>query len=106
MRDWKHKLKADPTEWLLELECSPVRYWTLVDIVNRPPDDLEVRAAQAAIPTYPPVAELLATQERDGYWGKRDYYLPRASRGTFWVLSVLGDLGLTSRRNTYGGRAT
>jgi hypothetical protein len=95
MRDWKHKLKADPTVWLLDLECSPVRYWTLVDIVNRPPDDLEVRAAQAVIPTYPPVAELLATQERDGYWGKGDYYLPRASRGTFWVLSVLGDLGLT-----------
>ena len=41
------------------------------------------------------VAELLATQERDGYWGQRDYYLPRTGRGTFWVLSVLGDLGLT-----------
>ena len=95
MRDWKYKFKADPTEWLLELENSPIRYWTLVDILNRPPDDLEVRAAQVAISTYPPVAELLATQKRDGYWGKRDYYLPRTSRGTFWVLSVLGDLGLT-----------
>jgi hypothetical protein len=96
MRDWKLKLKADPTEWLLELENSPVRYWTLVDILNRPPDDLEVRAAHAAIPTYPPVAELLAAQKRDGYWVKRDYYLPRTGRGTFWVLSVLGDLGLTA----------
>jgi hypothetical protein len=95
MRDWKRKLKANPTEWLLDLEGSPVRYWTLVDILDRPPDDLEARAAQAAIPTYPPVAELLATQEGDGYWGKGDYYLPRASRGTFWVLCVLGDLGLT-----------
>ena len=95
MRDWKHKLKADPTEWLLELENSPVRYWTLVDILNRPRDDLEVRAAQVAIPTYPPVAELLAAQKGDGYWVKRDYYLPRTGRGTFWVLSVLGDLGLT-----------
>jgi hypothetical protein len=73
VRDWKHKLKADPTEWLLELENSPVRYWTLIDILNRSPNHLEVRAARAAIPTYPPVAELLATQERDGYWGKRDY---------------------------------
>ena len=53
MRDWKHTLKADPTEWLLEMENSPVRYWTLVDILNRPSDNLEVRAAQAAIPTYP-----------------------------------------------------
>jgi hypothetical protein len=95
MRNWKHKLKADPTEWLLESENAPVRYLTLVDILNRPPDDPEVLEAQAAIPTYPPVAELLAAQERDGYWSKRDYYLPRAGRSTFWVLSVLGDLGLT-----------
>lgn len=96
MRDWKYKLKADPTEWLLEPENPAVRYWTLVDILNRPSDDPEVCAVQAAIPTYPPVAELLAAQRRDGYWGKRDYYLPRTSRGTFWVLSVLGDLGLTA----------
>jgi hypothetical protein len=95
MSDWRQKLKADPTGWLLEPECSPVRYWMLVDIVDRPPDDPEVRAAQAAIPSYPPMAELLAAQERDGYWVKPDYYLPRASRGTFWVLTVLGDLGLT-----------
>jgi len=94
--NWKYKLKADPTEWLLELENPPIRYWTLVHILNRPPDDLEVRAAQAAIPTYPPVAELLAAQKPDGYWVKRDYYLPRTGRGTFWVLSVLGDLGLTA----------
>ena len=96
VKDWKHKLKADPTKWLLDLADSPVRYWTLIDIVDRPPDDLEVRAARALIPAYPPVAELLATQEPDGNWGKQDYYLPRASRGTFWVLSVLGDLGLTA----------
>jgi hypothetical protein len=95
MRDSKYRLKVDPTEWLLEPENPPVRYWTLVDILNRPSDDPEVREAQAAIPTYPPVAELLAAQKRDGYWGQRDYYLPRTSLGTFWVLSVLGDLGLT-----------
>ena len=96
MRDWKHTLKADPTHWLLEQDCPPVRYWTLIDILDRPPDDLEVRAAQALIPAYPPVAELLAIQEGDGHWGKRDYYLPRTGHGTFWVLSVLGDIGLTA----------
>jgi hypothetical protein len=39
---------------------------------------------------------LLASQRPDGHWGKRDFYLPRAGLGTFWVLSVLGDLGLTA----------
>ncbi len=96
MNDWKRKLKADPTGWLLDPDCSPVRYWTLVDILGRPPDDPEVLAAQAAVPAYPPVADLLAAQEPDGHWGTPNYYLPRAGRGTFWVLSVLGDLGLTA----------
>jgi hypothetical protein len=96
MSHWKHRLKADPTAWLLEPDCSPIRYLTLLDIENRPPRDPEVSSARAAIPAYPPVAELLATQDREGHWGRPDYYLPRAGRGTFWVLSILGDLGLTA----------
>jgi len=51
-----------------------------------------VRAAQAAMADYAPVAELLAAQGPEGYWGQRDYYLPRTGLGTFWVLTVLGDL--------------
>ncbi len=96
MSEWKRRLNADPTQWLLDPECPPVRYWTLVDILDRPPDDPEVLAAQAAIPAYPPVADLLAAQEPDGHWGTPNYYLPRAGRSTFWVLGVLGDLGLTA----------
>ncbi len=88
--------KADPTQWLLDPACPPIRYWTLVDILDRPPSDPEVLAAQAAIPAYPTVADLLAAQSPDGHWGTPDYYLPRAGRGTFWVLSVLGDMGLTA----------
>jgi hypothetical protein len=94
--DWKHKLKADPTDWLLEPECPPVRYWTLTEINDLPSDGTDVYDAQTSIPGYPPVAELLAAQEHDGHWGKQDYYLPRTGRSTFWVLSVLGDLGLTA----------
>jgi hypothetical protein len=54
-----------------------------------------VQRALAAILTWPPIAELLAKQKRDGYWVKRDYYLPKYS-GTFWTLSVLADAGLTN----------
>jgi hypothetical protein len=86
---------ANPTAWLLEPENPSVRYWTLTDLLDRPADDADVRAAHAAIPTYPPVAELLAAQKQDGYWVKRDFYLPK-NYGTFWVLSVLADLGLTA----------
>ncbi len=93
---WRAHLRADPTPWLLEAENPAARYLTLRHVLDRPPGDPEVVAAQAATPAYPPVAELLAAQGSGGHWGKRDYYLPRASRGTFWVLSVLGDLGLTA----------
>ena len=96
MSEWMNELKADPTDWLLEPENPAVRYWTLVDILGRPDDDAEVQEARAVIPSWSPVAELLAAQKPDGYWIKPDYYLPRASRGTFWVLTVLGDLGLTA----------
>ncbi len=96
MSDWRRKLKADPTNWLLDPECPPIRYWTLIDILDRPSDDPEVLVAQAAIPAHPTVTDLFATQEPDGHWGTPNYYLPRVGRGTFWVLSVLGDLGLTA----------
>ncbi len=95
MSTWTSALNNDPIPWLLEPTNPSVRYWTLLDILDRSADDPEVRAARAAIPTFPPVAELLAAQKRDGYWVKRDYYLPK-HYGTFWVLSVLADLGLTA----------
>jgi hypothetical protein len=86
---------GDPIAWLLEPANPPVRYRTLRELLDRPVDEAEVRAARAAIPTYPPVAALLASQERDGYWIRQDYYLPKHS-GTFWVLSMLADAGLTA----------
>jgi hypothetical protein len=95
MSDWTCALNDDPIPWLLEPENPSVRYWTLLDILDRSADDPEVRAAWADIPTFPPVAELLAAQKPDGCWVKRDYYLPKHC-GTFWVLSVLADLGLTA----------
>lgn len=88
---------GDPLPWLLEEENPPVRYGALVDLLGRPPGDPEVEAARAAIAGYPPVAGLLAAQKGDGYWVKRDYYLPK-HYGTFWTLCVLGDLGLTAER--------
>jgi hypothetical protein len=92
---WLGVLRGDPIPWLLEQENPFVRYGTLIDLLDRSTYDPEVRAAQAAITTHPPLAELVAAQKPDGYWVKRDYYLPK-NYGTFGVLSVLADLGLTA----------
>jgi hypothetical protein len=95
MSDWKEKLKADPTDWLLGSDNSPIQFWTLVDILDRTFEDPDVLEVRKTIRSYRPVADLLSTQKQDGYWVTRNYYLPRTSNGTFWVLIVLGDLGLT-----------
>lgn len=92
---WTDQLKGDPFPWLLEMENPPVHYWTLLDLLDRSREDGEVRAARTAIPGFAPLAELLGSQKSAGNWVKRDYYLPKAY-GTFWVLIVLGDAGLTA----------
>jgi hypothetical protein len=91
---WRQRLTNDPTPWLLEPNNPPVRYGTLRDLLGRPADDADLLAARAAIPAFAPVAALLAAQEPQGYWVRKDHYLPKHT-GTFWVLIVLADLGLT-----------
>ena len=92
---WRELLRADPIPWLLEPQNPAVRYLTLRDLLDRPADDPDVLQAKAEMPAYPPLAELLGRQKPGGYWVKRDYYLPK-HYGTFWVLCVLGDVGLTA----------
>jgi hypothetical protein len=95
--DWLRNLRGDPLPWLLQEENAPVRYGALVDLLDRPARDPDVEAARDAIVLYSPVAELLSAQKTDGYWVKRDYYLPK-HYGTFWTLCILGDLGLTAQQ--------
>lgn len=92
---WTDKLRGNPIPWLLEDENPSVRYRTLRHLLDQPQDNPEVRRAEGAIPSWPAVADLLAAQKPDGYWVKRDYYLPKHN-GTFWVLTILADLGLTA----------
>lgn len=89
-------LNPQVVEWLLEPENPSVRYFTLVDLLEHPANDPDVTATKAAIPQSSTVASIFAARKPAGYWGKsRDYYIPK-HYSTFWVLSILGDLGLTS----------
>ena len=92
---WQALRHTDPIPWLLEPENPAIRYWTLIELLNTPGDSHDVQTARARIASYPPVAGVLASQKRDGYWVKRDYYLPK-HHGTFWTLSILADVGLTA----------
>jgi len=81
-QNWKTILKANPTDWLLQTDKPIVRWWTFIDILKKTYDDPDVRAAKKASLQYPPLVDLLRTQNKEGYWIKRDYYLPK-SYGAF-----------------------
>ena len=80
--------------WLLETGDPPTRFRIMTELLGRPAEDPEVRLAKVGLLAHAGVAELLATQELAGFWVQRNYYTPK-HYSTFWVLSILADLGLT-----------
>jgi len=95
MKDnWKSRLSADPTDWLLEPDNPGVRSLVLTEILERPLDDPQVIEAQAAIWQMGAVPAILKAQNPFGYWGKaEDFYIRNKYRGTVWSLIALAELG-------------
>jgi hypothetical protein len=92
---WLEHVNDDPTPWLLEvdLENPGVRYFALKDILDKPPDDPEVVAAQKEVMTDGPVPVILDAQAFEGYWVKpHPGYLPKY-RSTVWSVIFLAQLG-------------
>lgn len=86
-------LREDVVEWLLEPKNPSVRFWALQHILDKKPDELEVREAQEAIMKTDCVKRFLAAQESDGHWGKReDMYNPKYAATTHNLL-ILAELG-------------
>lgn len=95
-------LNGDPLPWLLEPGNPSVRYWTLVDILDRPANDPEVQQAKAAIPQQPLVQELFALQHPEGYWGD-DETKPYTAEGAVTALTLLYMLGVSPDKRTSAG---
>jgi len=92
-QDWKKALKADPTDWLLELEDPGVRYLALRDIVEA--DAAELAAAQKRAHTGGPIAAVLSKMDKEGFWVKPGAgYFPLYT-GTIWAVILLSQLGAT-----------
>lgn len=99
-------MPSDPVlTWLLEENQPCVRYYTLTDLLDRGPDDSDVRAAGAQLSRVGWASEILKRQGPTGFWERREprtvkeylYFLwfPEFS-STIWSAIVLADLGLTS----------
>lgn len=95
-------LNGDPLPWLLERETPSVRYWALVDLLDRPAQDSEVEQARAAISHQPLVQRLFAGQYRDGHWGDAAAK-PYTATGAVGVLSLLYMLGVPPDARTRAG---
>ena len=92
--NWKSRLKADPTDWLLEKNNPSVRYFTLKDILERKEHDPDVTDARKSIMTSGIVPRILDKQNNDGSWGvPEDFYLRAKYKGTVWNIIVLAELG-------------
>lgn len=93
MNEWKSRLKADPTDWLLQDDDPSVRYLALKDLLGKKERDDEVSEARARIMEVGPVPKILAKQNPDGSWeAPEDFYSRTKYRGTVWNLIVLAEL--------------
>ena len=90
---WRAHLNDDPLPWLLEPENPAVRYFTLTDLLDRPPDAPEVVAAKSAINTSHPVKAILEAQHPGGYWIKPGPGYSPKYRSTVWQVIFLDQLG-------------
>ncbi len=98
MEKWKSYLNADPIKWLLESDNPSVRYFTLLDILNKPDDNMDVLKARENIMNIGVVPKILAKQDPGGYWGiPENFYLRGKYKGTSWQLIILAELGADKR---------
>jgi len=63
-------MKTEVTQWLLESDEPWTRYRTLVDLLDRPEDDPEVRSARAEMLAHPQVQGMMAETVT---WGERAF---------------------------------
>jgi hypothetical protein len=97
MSDWKKRLKADPTEWLLKGGDPGVRRLVLTRLAGRPETDAEVAAAGRETMTTGVVPKILAGQNPGGYWEAPDGFYTAKYKGTSWRLILLAGLGADGR---------
>lgn len=93
MADWKTCLNGDPMPWLLEDRDPAVKHAALRQLLDRPPEDGEVRAARAAAMESDPIAAILSAQYPAGYWVKPGAGYGPKYRGTVWQVIFLDQLG-------------
>lgn len=90
---WQAQLKGDPLPWLLELEAPGARYLALRDLLDRRPNERELRAAREAAHAHGPIAAVLAKMNPAGYWAQPGPGYNPKYRSTVWAMIMLAQMG-------------
>ena len=99
MDNWKSKLNTNPITWLLEDNNPSVRYFTLIDVLERAENDPEVRKTKEEIMKKGVVPKILAKQEKGGYWEDSQNFYTAKYKGTVWQIIILAELGVDGKDN-------
>ena len=102
MQNWQNSLNDDPLPWLLEDKDPSIRFWVLVDILEKPIEDPEVQETRSAIAYQPLVKKIFSLQHPEGHWGD-DQTKPYTAQGAVAALSLLHMLGAVPDNHTAAG---
>jgi len=105
MNDWKLLLKKDPTFWLLEDDNPSVKYFTMVDLLDKPRGCPEVIKARREILQKGVVPKILGKQKEDGYWEEAEKFYTNKYKGTIWQVLILAELGVHKEDDVRIGKA-
>ena len=99
MDNLKSILNANPIPWLLEDNNPSVRYFTLIDVLERAENDSEVRKTKEEIMKKGVVPKILTKQKDGGYWEDSQNFYTAKYKGTVWQIIILAELGVDGRDN-------
>lgn len=68
MGRWTQRLKKDPTSWLLDKSCPPIRYRTMTEITGLPESDIDVTRVRNECYNYKPAHTISTLQSDEGTW--------------------------------------
>jgi len=97
--NWKSILNANPITWLLEDNNPSVKYFTLIDVLEKAENDPEVRKTKEEIMKNGVVPKILAKQKDEGYWENSQNFYTAKYKGTVWQIIILAELGADGKDN-------
>lgn len=93
MDNWKSILNANSIPWLLKDNNPSVKYFTLIDVLEKEENDLEARKTKEEIMKKGVVPKILDKQKEGGYWEDSQNFYTAKYKGTVWQIIILAELG-------------